>query len=259
MSKTTLVDGGWLSYNIAYQFEHGTDWDELGSRELFEKVSWCALNNMVVCLDAYSTTPVRRKIMPDYKCQRAGNEKKYGVQWARVLAHNITDFMHDSPLFKTVREDGLEADDLIARYSYENPDTNITVYGVDKDLLQLPNVVFNNMYSYQKNQTVVKLYPGSITKFYEHSNERLITLALILFGDVADNVPRLNKPRDMKTVKKLLSSSTPFTDLLNHFSPEDIWKQVNATTLPMPILLDYTEEMLSLVLEKMDTGDYWIK
>ena len=254
MNSNTLIDGGWLTYTIAYQFSPQAIITE---KDIFEAVKWCAVGP-TICLDAVGTEPIRRKFYKEYKVKRGVHENKYNTGWAREIAQHINTYLEKSSYFYTIKEDHLEADDIIARIAVESAvesEESIFVYGHDKDLMQLPGVVMSET---TVSKAINKIYPKTVQLKADYiSRQQQVALGLILFGDTADNVPRLNKPRDMKTVRKLLASQTPFTDLLEHFEPNDIWRQLNLVLLPMPHLVGYDERMLSNVLDFLDTGAYW--
>ena len=137
---------------------------------------------LVVASDTKKPT-FRHKLYSEYKANR--------TEMPEDLAEQIEPFfeMLRSMGCKMLKEEGVEADDLIASlaHQYANDEVHLYIVSGDKDFMQLMNKNVS-LYSPKKGGLVDIYGPEEVfTKFSCHPHQIIDFLALM--GDSADNVP----------------------------------------------------------------------
>lgn len=146
-----------------------------------------------------------------------------------------------------VKSVGYEADDLIA--CYITITENLDVVGIDKDLLQIPNIKLSYI---DKNQQVAlkSITPNMVGKRLLHYIGDNISpyqwlLFQILNGDKSDNIPRIIEKHSngLNTIVTLLESQSPFS------SAYELIGENFVTNLKLILLPHYS--MLELSVENI--------
>lgn len=97
-------------------------------------------NHVVVCMDGGSW---RRSVYPDYKANRRINDatrSKKEIQddeFYFSAMDQFADFLDQKTNVTVIKEKGIEADDIIARWIYLHPDDNHIILSGDSDFYQL--------------------------------------------------------------------------------------------------------------------------
>lgn len=127
------------------------------------------IGDIVVCIDSNN---FRVDYYPEYKAGRNVKLKPQLSDLKEYCAEHISDH------FECIRENGLEADDLMYLYSNKYKPCIIASNDNDCKLMITENVIF---YKYREKQ------------YFEYSKESIdwYKYHKVLFGDAGDNVPRL--------------------------------------------------------------------
>ena len=187
-----LIDTGYISYAFGdperrdYLWNHFVDWQH---------------KDAFVCVD--SSNSIRKDEFPSYKQNRQTMKDTITYEQAQEVKQIIRDV---NPNIMTYYEwDGYEADDIIGYLSYELCHDGATCHitGVDKDLLQLPNVTLSTpsgqvstIHNYVAHQA--KTLQEHITK--EPTRWDILKI-LVVCGDVSDNIERVG--RGVKFLRKV--------------------------------------------------------
>lgn len=182
--KTALID---LS-NMVHRLWH-SDRDNVEHR-VISFLKTLQAENIVVVMDA---PPYKRKdIYPNYKANRDTPDTDLVA-----IFSNVKNKILNSG-FKIAQAEGWEADDVIGTIINDMTDkgeydpSEVIVYGKDKDLLQITNLVdpFDGKCDSSESRLGIKQYQ--------------VADYLALVGDTSDNIPGVDKVGD-KTAVKLLS------------------------------------------------------
>lgn len=201
--KIALVD---LS-SIFWRFYHASAGDLQNSARqktlAFVNDLFAGFDEIKICVDC---PPYKRKTLyPEYKSNRKERPLALIEDLKRVqeeLVNKGWDILTCS---------GAEADDIIATYCYNNKEHDLTIYGTDKDLLQIGEYCEN-----------VKLY-DAFAKKYKSAQETLgvepfqVVDYLALVGDKSDNIPGLPRCGPVNA-KKLLSKFGSVTGILENLN-----------------------------------------
>ena len=120
----------------------------------------------------------RKDIYPAYK----GNRKKELTEQEKEFFAYAYDYLANG--WKAVRADNMEADDLLAMWSTEEPGI---IVSIDKDLLQVPGLHFNTRKKEYTNVT--------------EEDASLLLHTQVLMGDSVDNIPGLKGIGKVKAAK----------------------------------------------------------
>lgn len=187
-----IADGGYLSWLY-------------GSAEIRHQ-AWPPKfvgNKPLIVMD--SRGPLFRKQRnPGYKVGRE-EKRENDPEWKdrTPMVHNFREIIEEEDgRFRFVRIEGLEADDLVALASWyrrrkiNKPTKPLYVMGIDKDFLQLGNLVHITdkdgipvQYWRFQRRLPVALQRPLITEGWQ------VLLTLALMGDKSDSIPRLLAPR----------------------------------------------------------------
>ena len=131
--------------------------------------------------------PWRRDIFPAYKAKR--RERREGEDHSNTdLIYEYMDIIRreieENFPYKTIKLDGVEADDIIAVCVKKNVDGKSLIISSDKDFQQL-----------QKYPNVTQ-YSPVLKKFYETDSPQEYIYEHILRGDTGDGIPNYLSPDD---------------------------------------------------------------
>jgi len=131
--------------------------------------------------------PWRRDIFPAYKAKR--RERREGDDHSNTdLIYEYMDIIRreieENFPYKTIKLDGVEADDIIAVCVKKNVDGKSIIISSDKDFQQL-----------QKYPNVTQ-YSPVLKKFYETDSPQEYIYEHILRGDAGDGIPNYLSPDD---------------------------------------------------------------
>jgi hypothetical protein len=185
--KSDLADGGYLSWLYGSSELRHQAWPPkfLGPKP-------------IVVMDS-RTVLFRRQRSPHYKLNR---ETKRGenlrTQERTKLVHNFRELIEEEDgRFRFVRIEGLEADDLVAlaAWRYGKPKRPVRLMGIDKDFLQVSNLIISDK---DNEQVTFERFQHRMPLACQEpviSAPWQIPLTLALFGDKSDGVPRILAPR----------------------------------------------------------------
>ena len=212
---TLLVDVGYLSWNVCYGMQFGRD--EWRDTDLLIDRG-CKL-----CMD--SRRSLRSEKYNWYKSNR--NHLPAQTLILRKKAHKWVNQARERYPFDILEEDGLEADDVIALH-YKTGDWIMTM---DKDLAQLPDAVFIDRKL--EHWTIERLQNKK--KLKVNTPEHWLAYQL-MFGDVADNIPRLLLSKDRETAKFIQAQEHPLDWLMGGILPEKrVWESLDCLIVPTPL------------------------
>lgn len=150
-------------------------------------------NRLIFCLEGYDNW--RKQQYDGYKASRAAGREKSVIDFDRFFAEN-NQFVDDMKKFfknvQFIQLRHLEADDLIALITKNNPQWNITCVSSDRDFHQL------HKYKWFKQYDVIK------ERFVEVLSPETELTVKIITGDKGDDVPPLKKGVGPKTIAKIL-------------------------------------------------------
>ena len=158
------------SYNLKYRTKYG---------------------QMVICADGNNTW--RKQVFPYYKGNRAKNRDESGIDWSLIfetLNMVYAELVDHSP-FLCVRQDGAEADDVIAvlaKHSFKNSEPSLIISS-DKDFKQLQRYDGISQYSPALNN-----YKGGFI-VEESPNDFLVEHTIK--GDPGDGIPNIFSDDDV--------------------------------------------------------------
>ena len=153
-------------------------------------------NQVFICFD--SPTIWRKSFYPEYKATRkaARDKQKDIIDWKEFF-NFLSEFkveIREIFPFYCLEQEGLEADDVIAYLTRNNPDKNKTIVTSDGDYVQLLRFKNTSIYDPLKDKMVTGVNPV------------LELEKKILTGDKSDNVPPIKPRLGEKTAEKLISS-----------------------------------------------------
>lgn len=219
-----ITDAGYLSWVFGSSHYGYNSW-------IINKNKYLAKNGNLMVMDA--RPDFRKNVYPAYKQHRRDKLKVDPKQRERVASVRVfrDDVLVADPTIRTIKIDGLEADDLIAMTA----DLGYTekVVGVDKDLLQIHDIQMMDhygtpvdLYSFKKRKA--KAIRGLITEPWH------ILFTLSLLGDKSDNVPRPLPSRRYDLVTGLYKSETPFQSAAELFQDNEYLLSLWLVLLPDP-------------------------
>lgn len=151
-------------------------------------------DEIILCLDAQPYT--RKDISQSYKSNRDIPDPEL-VGTMRATIESLRD-----KGYKTARCQGWEADDVIATIVTDNTEDSITVYGTDKDLLQLCSLT--DIFTGEVSDSITRL---------EVEKEQVVDY-LSICGDTSDNVKGIDGIGP-KTAVKMLSRYKTLDNMLD--------------------------------------------
>jgi hypothetical protein len=197
MGLTQYIDGGYLVYQYVYRGGY-EQWVQ--DRALYSKFAGCT-----IVTEGYKN--IRKQLYPSYKANRDITKITEKQVEYRQKAKEIFNDINTNPMFQTVYNPILEADDILAIKALQG----YPIITSDKDLAQLPEDC--NIKKLDGTSLRTNLHAGIPKSLYDIPlTPDLYLLTLCLFGDKTDNVPRLI-PKGVKAIKdsrKIYESDKPF-------------------------------------------------
>lgn len=227
--KTTLIDGGYLSWSYGVSPERHEYWKNNSSM-----YHWNTTGHLFL-MDGVSEGH-RIQFEPTYKLRRRvkRSEDPDWQQRTQSVIQFRVELLYPDENLRFMKIEGFEADDLIALLAHCNPGPEpLRVVGVDKDLLQLgPLVDVRRLDGTRVSiQDFCNRLPTGLGRYLKTPRQLLLTLAI--FGDKSDGIPRLLAPRDMATLLGIYHHQKPFTRAYEIFGDAFI-KNLYLTILPGP-------------------------
>ncbi len=166
-------------------------------------------DEIVVAFDSKKDT-FRKEIFPEYKANRDAPPEDLVTQIPFVM-----EFL-DKRGIKYIESPGFEADDIIAKISFERKaDEKIVIFSADKDLFQLVNGGVTVWHPKLKKE----LDREGIVEFFGVSPEQVVDY-LAITGDSSDNIPGVKGIGD-KGAKKILEKFGSIDDVLKNIDELD--------------------------------------
>lgn len=199
--KIALVD---LS-SIFWRFYHASAGDLQNSARqktlAFVNDLFAGFDEIKICVDC---PPYKRKTLySEYK----SNRKERPLALIEDLKRVQEELVNKG--WNLLTCSGAEADDIIATYCYNNNTHDITIFGTDKDLLQIfgrcENVQLYDAFAkkYKTAQNTLDVQPAQVVDY------------LALVGDKSDNIPGLPRCGPVNA-KKLLSEFSNLKNIQSH-------------------------------------------
>lgn len=194
-----LIDGGYLSFLIG-AVEYNT----------FEFKRNRSYSNYLWLLDGLAN--YRKTDFPQYKANRKRNQNQKSIETRKRVNDLRRWIKQNYP--KVYQHDNLEADDLIALFHYQFPDTKFVTFGNDKDMLQVPDIILvGGDIQHRGNIKQYKVEHFKAAKAIKPHLSRAQDLLFYqaLFGDRTDNIPRILESRAYDKMANLMQSDSPFS------------------------------------------------
>ena len=232
-----LVDGGYLTWLF------GT-----GRRsDLWN--SWRRKNltrSSLVLLDSDELL-YREKEYAGYKAERRERRERESPQIIRAsLVREFRYWIIEDPRIASLSVAGYEADDLVAYFYLRLGNRVDSVIAVDKDYLQLPG------FPLSRNIRV----PQFVRPLFQPATW---ALALAVFGDESDSVPRLldKYSRGADQIRQISGSDQPYRVAYELWG-DSLIRNLRLVLLPYPSLLINGCDLDSETLIRLcETGSYW--
>lgn len=142
-----LLDADIVAYRAAAAAESNIDWgdgeegktvsaSEARTAALFLANEWArkaGAHSAICCFSVKDSNTFRKHLYPAYKAHRRGGKPEAYQAAVEILEEN----------FKTIRIDGMEADDVLGILATNGRVTQPVIITIDKDLQQIPGLIFN--------------------------------------------------------------------------------------------------------------------
>lgn len=246
-----IVDGGYLAWCYGPNVAMHRAWTA-GARESYSRRA-----GAIICLDAAKSW--RALAYLSYKMDR--KKRNASDPSRQEKANNVVKFIHGhlipDPSIHTIRQELLEADDLVAMMVLLLADRKekFEVIGTDKDLLQIPRPFL--LTRKDGEEVTIGSYAAKAPKRIGPLilEPKHVLLDLCVRGDSSDSIPPAIPPRRLEIAEVIFRSDKPFSrgyELLG----EPFLRNLILALLPGPIcygeLLE-KEEYIDLA----DSGEYW--
>jgi 5'-3' exonuclease len=246
-----IVDGGAFSWTYA----------------LIAPSAWISVRDSyvgaIICLD--SAQSVRRDEVPYYKGRRSDRRKTdTRIQDRRAQVAEFWQMIRADKDLTFHSKDGYEADDLVVLNYLQavDEDKQPRVFGVDKDLLQVPGL-YSSMRMWDGSSRVIDLSscPSRTPGYWPGTrDERDVLLAQLLFGDRSDSIPRVLGRGDKYGARRLHRElEHPFSrayELYGKQVVDNLWQLL----MPHPslsVLSDVYRLNPEKLLLDIDDRSYW--
>lgn len=228
-----ISDGGYLSWIYGVDNFGHTNW-MAGAKKKFSRSNGCLL-----LVD--SRKSFRKLFYADYKIKRKEKrlddpekERKY-----QNVHRFIDDFILTDPCLATYQSDGLEADDLVSIVVHSQlVPLPVRIFGIDKDLLQLPRgtcILEQNQGTRATIEKFAQKQPVALQRLIKQPAHILLTLCLM--GDKSDSIPRLIPQYHLDIMQEILQSDRPFNQAYDCFGDEFL-RNLYIAILPSPWCFD---------------------
>lgn len=209
-NKLSLVDGGYLSWVYGTSEERIAHWPQ--NKGLYSKQQ-----GKVIIIDGPVNS--RTNYDPNYKSRRAdkrANDPDWMIRTKNVIYFR-ENIIKTDPHLQCEGIHDLEADDLIALLGWNIP--GLLVHGVDKDLLQIPEVQLQRL---DGVRLTIQDFASKIQKTLANliTTPERVVLYLALNGDKSDSVERLVPPRRLDIFQDIMTHPQPFTRAYEHFGSQ---------------------------------------
>jgi 5'-3' exonuclease len=183
------LDAGYIVFHYAYRGGLAA-WNK--DKALYSKYAGCTF-----VTEGFKS--IRKQIYPWYKLNRDTDQLTEKQLETRELTKPIWKDINENPMFQTVFNPILEADDILAIKALQG----FTIITNDKDLAQLPE--WCTIEKLDGTPLRTNLYAGlpKSLHYLDMTPDRYL-LTLCLYGDKSDNIPRLI-PKGRKAIKESLS------------------------------------------------------
>jgi 5'-3' exonuclease len=209
----------------------------------------------------------RNDIYPEYKAQRKKARDDSTIDFDAFFVEFdefINEFMELYPVFKHVRVDRCEADDIIAVISkyHSGLGNNVIIYTSDGDFKQLLKYKNITVYNPIKKKNMTSLNPDKELKIK------------CIMGDKGDNIFAIKNRCGIKTAEKILNDPNFTLMMLDYYSENNENKEsklteeeldmakkyelnqnlINFDNIPVYIKNNIMKEYESLTIEKIKEG-----
>lgn len=217
----SLIDVGYWSWNSAYGIYKAEEENRQGN-------PWASLEGLLnadTILAFDSVSSIRKDHLPWYKSSR--HELPELAQKLQKIAFSLeNELMRRYP--SNVRtEPGLEADDVIAIYAKPGD----IIWSNDKDYLQLDERIMltnfrNEFWGTERFKAPegVKIERGAGALAWQ-----------LLYGDVADDIPRRYYGGDKELIRWIFSQPNPLNEAVKLVPPQQLKTSLVALVLPTPL------------------------
>jgi len=221
-----LVDGGYVSWTYGVDARKASAWDTA-------KWAFSKNNGAIFLMD--SSSSYREDFYPDYKSRRRNQYIDHPERLERKeRVDRFKEMIRADPTLAIAEVEGLEADDLIALYSLMYPFQDITVTGIDKDLLQLrPRI---RLFKTDQEEVTIKTFANRMQKTlapHIHTPHDVL-LSIAIMGDHSDSIPRLVPPRQLELFIDVLHHPDPWGRAIQLFGYDEVARNCYLTVLPWP-------------------------
>lgn len=231
-----LLDCGYWSFNKAFGYIRNS---RINCFDIIDAIARDNKpENVIFAMDSHLS--FRKIALPEYKANRK-NKDKNQRELAKVAHDLCLELQNRYPDF-CFMENGLEADDIIAKHS--NDDDWIICN--DKDFLVMQSKATLCKLDWQ-SWGIERLSSKHVTDFKLKRGERALVYQLI-YGDVADNIPRCIDSYDRDTGPYILNHTNPLRCAIELLPSIWVRQSLNALMLPTP-LDDCSKDPIEIALE----------
>lgn len=224
-----LADGGYLSWIYGTNAASHNSWTTEG-RAKFSLRGGCA-----ILMD--SEKSFRKIYWPGYKEKRVEKREQDPEKMAKyaMVKMLVNEVMMEDPTLAIMKEWGLEADDLVAcAVNQALAPLPIRVFGIDKDLLQLPRgtcVIERSTGERSTISSYARRNPKALWPYITKPDD--ILLDLCIMGDDSDSIPRLVPPRQLDIAERIFVSDQRWMRAYDLFG-QDLVRNLYLAVLPSP-------------------------
>lgn len=219
-------------------------------------------SSALICWD--SDTSIRRDGFAGYKGRREERRKSDPERARR--RERVKEFItviRQDPMIAGCYLEGYEADDLVALHYLHAlaAGERVAVYGIDKDLLQLPGIVDRlRNFDGSPRELVLTDYPKRAPLYWPGTRDhRDLLLYQLLFGDRSDSIARLLLKGDKVTARRIHRARFPFLECYERWGARVI-ASLMLLLMPSPTLSsrwpDYHRNPESLLMD-LENDEYW--
>ena len=216
MDKLLIVDGNSIANRAFYALPFLSNHNGQPSGAVFgfaniliKIIGELSPTHLVIAFD-HARKTFRNEIYPEYKMQRKSTPEELISQFP------LNKQMLSAMNIKTIKESGIEADDIIGSISKSCDCTKIILSG-DRDLLQLIDDNTSVWLTKKGVSEVDKVDKDKIKEEFEITPEQVIELKALM-GDTSDNIPGVSGVGE-KTAKALI---------LEYGSLDNVYKNIES-------------------------------
>lgn len=215
-----LLDTGYYSYTKAFAYLRNPRINIFDMTDAIVRDN--KPENIIFAID--SPYSLRKIVNPQYKAQRKGKQPEL-VKAAHDIAYKLQEKYEGF----CVCEDGLEADDIIAK----NATDDDWILCNDKDFLGMRSYATLCKLDW-KPWGIERLADKHVMDYGLKRGEKALVYQLI-YGDVADNIPRCVDTYDRETGPEILKHHSPLKRAVELLPELWVRQSLNALMLPTPL------------------------